>query len=597
MAGAGVRAVRRTVMATRFGFLSGSGGLVLGGVVLVAAVVSAALFGLRDDGAPAVGPVGDIPGGLTAPVVPETKVTATVPAVPANGSEIPVQTPQPEKSAQKTNGDGVAPLTTPLDASGDAGGTGQVVVTAKTAKKVTDGAETASPEGTSAKTPGKATNGNGSGPVVASSGTAQAGPAPVSEPVLEKKSEKAPKDSGKGPVVVSQARSMETVQLPGTEDLALGHGGDDPAVFAPVAEKIVIASLEPRQPPGVDTAALAKPRVQETRSALRSDAKLRFDLVRVDPLGSAIIAGKAPAGNIVEIKVDGDAAATVKADSKGSFVALFDMPPSEEPQVVTLSAANEASGSSLHSSDRVIVFGRKASRPAAAAEVLELAGKAPAEGTTVADEGAIATATSVENEPIAQPAEESAPAVILASEEGVKVVQPAAPIGAAPEVMTHVSLDLIYYDETGEIVLSGRSRPDRHVRIYVDDQAVKTRSVADDGSWRLALPEVKAGRYTLRVDELGPQGQVTSRLETPFQKEGAETARRVASNQALGRAEGGSGLPQVQKVTVQRGHTLWALARQNYGKGDLYMLIFNANREYIRNPDLIYPGQIFTIPE
>ena len=49
-------------------------------------------------------------------------------------------------------------------------------------------------------------------------------------------------------------------------------------------------------------------------------------------------------------------------------------------------------------------------------------------------------------------------------------------------------------------------------------------------------------------------------------------------------------------VTVQPGHTLWAIAREEFGEGVLYVQLFEANRDRIRDPDLIYPGQVFTIP-
>ena len=49
-------------------------------------------------------------------------------------------------------------------------------------------------------------------------------------------------------------------------------------------------------------------------------------------------------------------------------------------------------------------------------------------------------------------------------------------------------------------------------------------------------------------------------------------------------------------VTVQPGYTLWYIAKQNFGDGVLYVQVFAANRDKIRDPDLIYPGQIFTIP-
>jgi nucleoid-associated protein YgaU len=55
--------------------------------------------------------------------------------------------------------------------------------------------------------------------------------------------------------------------------------------------------------------------------------------------------------------------------------------------------------------------------------------------------------------------------------------------------------------------------------------------------------------------------------------------------------------PRVTLVTVQPGHTLWRLSREHYGEGTRYIRIYSANRAQIRNPDLIYPGQIFAIPD
>lgn len=55
--------------------------------------------------------------------------------------------------------------------------------------------------------------------------------------------------------------------------------------------------------------------------------------------------------------------------------------------------------------------------------------------------------------------------------------------------------------------------------------------------------------------------------------------------------------PPVRIVTVQPGATLWAIARDRYGEGQLYLQVFEANKDKIRDPDLIYPGQVFTVPE
>lgn len=47
---------------------------------------------------------------------------------------------------------------------------------------------------------------------------------------------------------------------------------------------------------------------------------------------------------------------------------------------------------------------------------------------------------------------------------------------------------------------------------------------------------------------------------------------------------------------VVKGDTLWGIAKKFYGNGSQYPKIFNANRDKIKNPNLIYPGQVLTIP-
>jgi len=49
-------------------------------------------------------------------------------------------------------------------------------------------------------------------------------------------------------------------------------------------------------------------------------------------------------------------------------------------------------------------------------------------------------------------------------------------------------------------------------------------------------------------------------------------------------------------TTVSRGDSLWRLSQNNYGAGPRYAVIYKANRKQIRNPNLIYPGQIFVLP-
>ncbi|MBY5988336.1 LysM peptidoglycan-binding domain-containing protein [Roseovarius atlanticus] len=176
-------------------------------------------------------------------------------------------------------------------------------------------------------------------------------------------------------------------------------------------------------------------------------------------------------------------------------------------------------------------------------------------------------------------------AVLMSDADGVRVIQPA-PGDASPDVMAVVALDAISYSDTGAVELSGRGASDGFVRVYLDNTPVTTSRIATDGSWQSDLPEVDTGVYTLRIDEVDADGNVTSRVETPFKRE--DEALLADATQA-GKL--------VQAVTVQPGYTLWGISRRNYGEGIEYVRIFEANRDRIRDPDLIYPGQVFTIPD
>ena len=52
----------------------------------------------------------------------------------------------------------------------------------------------------------------------------------------------------------------------------------------------------------------------------------------------------------------------------------------------------------------------------------------------------------------------------------------------------------------------------------------------------------------------------------------------------------------MKTTTVARGDSLWRISQRVYGNGRRYIVIHRANEEQIRNPDLIYPGQVFVLP-
>ena len=175
------------------------------------------------------------------------------------------------------------------------------------------------------------------------------------------------------------------------------------------------------------------------------------------------------------------------------------------------------------------------------------------------------------------------PKVVIANSDGVKVIQD------DKKSDDELALDSIAYDPLGNVTVGGRSNPSGLVRFYINNEAVSATKTNEAGYWEADLSDIIPGTYTLRIDELSLKGDVISRLESPFKREDRERlANLIAPSTSPVR---------INIVTVQPGNTLWAIARKRYGDGLLYVQVFEANRDKIKNPDLIYPGQLFDLPD
>ena len=403
----------------------------------------------------------------------------------------------------------------------------------------------------------------------------------------------------------------------------------EPEPEAPVEEAVVEAEPEPEAAP--------EPRVSTAV----------FDIVRVEADGETVIAGRAASNSGIALFLDGESVADTEADGAGNFVALLSLGRSDVPRVLTLlerfSDGEEAFAdqSVILAPSPEVLLAEEASEPTeeevveevteaveptvletvaeeetvvtevaedvaeeaaevaeAAEQVVESATEEPAVNEEIVVEAAEPEATVTEEvvaeapepeetqAPVAE-STEAAPTILLADSEGVRVIQSG---GEGPQIVDNVSIDAISYDSEGEVALTGRSSGQSTVRVYINNQAILDTEIGEDGQWRADLPEIDTGTYTLRVDELDAEGTVVSRAETPFRRE------PVAAIQALDDGAGTERAP-VALITVQPGNTLWGIAREKYGEGLLYVRVFEANAERIRDPDLIYPGQIFTVPD
>ncbi|MEM8536771.1 MAG: peptidoglycan-binding protein [Pseudomonadota bacterium] len=336
-------------------------------------------------------------------------------------------------------------------------------------------------------------------------------------------------------------------------------------VAAPVDDVPVVANDQAALDDMSEETALAAEEL-----APRNPEPPRFDTFRVEVDGSMVIAGQAEPGQTIDIVLGGEVLESVVADNNGAFVAFPLAGASDTPRRLSLVA--DPDGAATVSDTTYIVAPIVAPALLADAEV-----EPPTVSAEVSEdaEESIAAATP------------SAPTVLQADQDGVTVVQS----GARPEAEdVNVALDAITYDPEGEVQLSGRATSDGAIQVYIDNEPVTASPVTEGGDWRIDLPEIDTGVYTLRIDEVDDAGQVVSRLETPFKREEPEEVAAVLAEKT---AEEGF---EVAVRTVQPGATLWAIAEESLGNGIFYVEVFEANADLIRDPDLIYPGQIFRMP-
>jgi nucleoid-associated protein YgaU len=277
----------------------------------------------------------------------------------------------------------------------------------------------------------------------------------------------------------------------------------------------------------------------------------KFDIVRVSPSGSMVIAGRAEPEATVILRANGREIGRVRADVQGqwAFAGAASLPPGAHE--ITLAALDPAG------------------REIAGAGTVEAVVAAPAPPPQPAP-AAVAQAPSA-------PAAPAAPIVVLTTPQGAPTLlqAPGRPAGGA-----RLGLEIVDYDAAGDIRFAGTAPAGATIRLYVDDAHVGDAIAGPDGRWSLApTGAVAQGEHRLRLDQVDPAGRVAARVEQPFQRA------------AVAALDAG-----VQRVVVQPRQNLWRIARRAYGQGVRYTEIYAANRDVISDPARIYPGQVFAIP-
>lgn len=142
-----------------------------------------------------------------------------------------------------------------------------------------------------------------------------------------------------------------------------------------------------------------------------------------------------------------------------------------------------------------------------------------------------------------------------------------------------VGITMMEYDFKKKFNINGFGVKDHSVRLYLNNAFLGESEVDDAGWWKWSGDKklIQDKRYKLRIDLIDQTGKVVARALHQFSTDIY------------------TGQPDI--YTVKRGDCLWRISRRTYGRGIDYVLIFKANKAQIRDPDLIYPNQLFKLPQ
>jgi nucleoid-associated protein YgaU len=310
----------------------------------------------------------------------------------------------------------------------------------------------------------------------------------------------------------------------------------------------------------VSTPSIKAPKPEPTPPAIKTPApeptKLRppsFDVARVNPLGEAVIAGRAEPGSRVVI-MDGDTElGHVTADRRGEWVFVPDKRLKAGSHQLKLRMEFKDSSPTFSASNVVVVV--------------------PAPNKNIAGEP-----TKKKSGTLAfkVPSKGRGPVTVL--QTPAEEADPKAPSGGTGR--NWIVVDAVDYDDAGQLSISGHAEPGAPVNVYLSNKFLGRTITDKKGVWQISPTEpIEPGLYRLRADRVQSDGKVLARVEFPF-----ERAKPITD------------LKEGTFIIVQPGNSLWRLARRTYGSGVAYTVIFEANQEQIADPNLIHPGQVFALP-
>ncbi|WP_245453051.1 LysM peptidoglycan-binding domain-containing protein [Bradyrhizobium sp. C9] len=292
-----------------------------------------------------------------------------------------------------------------------------------------------------------------------------------------------------------------------------------------------------------------------------------FDVVNIEPTGAAVVAGRALPGATVELLRNGEVHDRAVADKSGQFVMVpRPLPPGNYD--LTLRITHDGKQVTSRQSVAVALDAAASERPMVA---------------------------------------------LMVPDKPIRVLSQPAPTSPAAGKVT---VEAVETEPGGKLHVSAQAAPGATVRLYLNDSLITSATADATGHLSVTINKgVTTGDYRVRLDEVDlGSGKVRARAEVPFNASDPTTTASIPTPAAASARTDATApqfaaattatlsspsaviVPKITTTTVVRGDSLWRISQRALGAGQRYAVIYRANSRQIRNPNLIYPGQVFVLP-
>ncbi len=259
---------------------------------------------------------------------------------------------------------------------------------------------------------------------------------------------------------------------------------------------------------------------------------LTFDIVRISKTGDIVMAGKSEPNETIELLDGEEIIAEVISDQNGEWIWVSELSVKSGIKKFKLQYKNNLNTSSISDQTVIILFDNKSNNVPKVARVLN---------------------SDVENIDMLN----------------LKKINDA------------ITLDFLSYSPSGLIILSGRTISNTEIEIFNSTEVLGKTKSDENGVWKFIIKKNDYSNEEISIKtKINEEILMLTYDQTEIQKRFKKTNFEFYDD----------------RIVVQKGNSLWRIARKTLGGGVFYTEIYKNNLTKIKNPNLIYPGQVFNIP-